>query len=63
MGKKPTDLQLDAISEQDGRLGLEEEEVQSLKAKMQCGFGLVHKNLLWIPSLEKGLEAVMLKID
>ena len=63
MGKKPTKLQLDAINEQDGRLNLLDEEVQSVKAEMQRGFGLVHKNLLRVPALEKGLEAVMVKID
>ena len=63
MGKKSTELQLGAINEPDGRLVLLEEEVQSVKAEMQRGFGLIHKNLLRVPALQKGLEAVMVKID
>ena len=63
MGKKPTELQLGAINEPDGQLVLLEEEVQSVKAEMQRGFGLIHKNLLRVLALQKGLEAVMVKID
>ena len=63
MGKKPIELRLNAINEPYGQLVLLEEEVQSVKAEMQRGFGLVHENLLRVLALEKGLEAIMAKID
>ena len=34
-----------------------------MNAKMQLEFGLVHENLLRVPMLEKGMEAVTVKID
>ena len=63
MGKKPTESRLDAANEQDGRLDSVEEEVQSIKAEMQQMLDSVQENLQRIPILEKGLEAVMVKLD
>ena len=63
MGKKPTESRLDAIDEQDGPLDVVEGEVQSVKSEMQRGFDLVRESLQRILTLERGLDAMMVKLD
>ena len=63
MGKKPIDSHLDVEHEPDRRLQLLEEEVQMVKVEMQRGFGLVHESLPQMPIMEKGLYAVIVKLD
>ena len=40
-----------------------EESVQSVKYEMQRGFDSVHESLQHIPTLESGLDVVMVKLD
>ena len=63
MGKKPTELRLEAIDKQVGHLEVMEEEVLLVKSEMQRGFDSVHESLQRIPTLERGSKAVMVKLD
>ena len=63
MGKKPTELWLEAIDEQVGRLEVMDEEVQSVKSKMQRKFDSVHESLERIPTVERGTDVVVVKLD
>ena len=63
MGKKPTESRLDAIDEQDGPLDVVEGEVQSVKSEMQRGFDLVCESLQRTLTLERGSDAMMVKLN